>query len=109
MTPFSNQLSYRPIWESHYDSHVIIRKVANKYKKRKSGDADESSSSTIKVAAFDIDGTLVNWTIPNGQWPNQLKHYELWSRTQVIDKIRNLADNGYQILLVSNQGGIQNK
>ena len=102
-----DQLRYRPSWESHFDQHVIVRKVKVK-SKDKPLPSSPIDSDPIKIAAFDVDGTLVNWTTPNGMWPSKLEHYELWSSITVIEKLRSLYDNdGYQLLLVSNQGGIQ--
>ena len=98
-----DQLRHRVRWESHFDQHVIVRKLLSDKRSNQS-----SSSDGIKIAAFDVDGTLVNWTIGNGMWPSRLEHYELWSSTSVIDKLRSLYDkDGYHLLLVSNQGGIQ--
>ena len=58
-----------------------------------------------KVAAFDMDGTLVVWR--SAGWPSNLNDYELWN-TQVITKLRHLYDDeGYQLVIVSNQGAIR--
>jgi DNA 3'-phosphatase len=57
-----------------------------------------------KVAAFDLDGTLLVWR--SASWPSQLDHYELWNAT-VFGALRQRYDEGYKLLLVSNQGAIR--
>jgi len=58
-----------------------------------------------KVAAFDMDGTLLVWRTPG--WPSKLTDYELWN-TAVITKLRQLYDDeNYQLILISNQGAIR--
>jgi bifunctional polynucleotide phosphatase/kinase len=79
-------------WRSIQDNLVIIRKPINE-KARK------------KVAAFDIDGTLMIWRTASS-WPSSLSHYELWAST-VPGKLRALYDDGYKLVLISNQGAIQ--
>jgi DNA 3'-phosphatase len=82
------------LWLSLHDDIVIIRKPTNE-------------KPRTKVAAFDLDGTLINWSTSfSGFWPSQLSHYELWSST-VPGKLRALHDEGYKLVLISNQGGIQ--
>jgi len=57
-----------------------------------------------KVAAFDVDGTLLVWRIAG--WPSRFDHYELWSST-VFEKLRQLHDDGHKLVLFSNQGAIR--
>ena len=58
-----------------------------------------------KVAAFDMDGTLLVWR--SATWPSRLEDYELWNPS-VISKIQDLYDTqGYQLLIITNQGGIR--
>lgn len=58
-----------------------------------------------KAAAFDVDGTLLVWRIAG--WPSQFQHYELWSTT-IISKLQALHDQeGYKLVLFSNQGAIR--
>ena len=61
-----------------------------------------------KVAAFDLDGTLVRWASESpGFWPSQLAHYELWN-SAVITKMQHLYDHENHLLVIfTNQGGIQ--
>jgi len=64
-----------------------------------------SCSPKDKVAGFDLDQTLVQWRCAG--WPSRPEHYELWS-SAVIEKCRQLHDNGYKLVVFSNQGGIKN-
>eukprot|EP00977_Amphora_coffeiformis_P019599 scaffold7349_cov173-Amphora_coffeaeformis.AAC.80 len=58
-----------------------------------------------KVAAFDMDGTLLVWRTSG--WPSKLTDYELWNNA-VIPKLRQLYDDeNYQLILISNQGAIR--
>ena len=65
---------------------------------------DRKDSPRKKVAAFDLDGTLLVWRSPS--WPSQLQHYELWNDT-VFPRLQKRYDEGYKLLLVSNQGAIR--
>ena len=89
-------------WKSLHDSHVLVRID------RSSTSSTTSGGNKNKLAALDLDGTLVIWASSfSGFWPNQLTHFNLWSST-VIPQLRALVDDhGYQLLIVSNQGGIQ--
>ncbi|KAG7340514.1 oxidoreductase, aldo/keto reductase [Nitzschia inconspicua] len=85
-------------WESLHDQHVLVRippLSGNPFVRR-------------KVAAFDLDGTLFKWSNESpGFWPNRLEHYELWNKG-VIRKLQSLYDDeGYLLVLFTNQGGIQ--
>lgn len=74
---------------------------------RKSNGSPSSLSSAVsrrtKAAAFDLDNTLVLW---RARWPSRLDQYELWSK-RVITKLRSLHDEGYLLVIFSNQGGVR--
>ncbi len=81
------------VWQSLHDNHLLIRQLTCEKEPR------------TRVAALDLDGTLVVWSSSfSGFWPNQLVHYELWSST-IPSKLRALHDEGYKLVLFSNQGG----
>jgi DNA 3'-phosphatase len=84
-------------WESLHNQHVIARIP------RLAGNPVHT-----KVAAFDLDGTLVKWSNESpGFWPSRLEHYELWNKS-VISKLQSLYDHdGYLLVVFTNQGGIQ--
>lgn len=77
-------------WKTHQDCCLI--RVA------------KEATPRTKVAGFDLDGTLMVWRSVN--WPSRFDHYELWS-TGVIPKLRSLYDEGYSLVVFTNQGGIQ--
>ena len=73
------------------NSCLLVRKVAKQEPRH-------------KVAAFDLDGTILQWTVAG--WPSQFEHYELWN-TQVFQKMKEFYNQGYKIVIISNQGGIR--
>ncbi|GAX19146.1 bifunctional polynucleotide phosphatase/kinase [Fistulifera solaris] len=76
-----------------YQNSCIYRKVRGEVTER------------TKVAAFDLDGTLLTWRIEG--WPSKFEHYELWN-ANVIDKLRRLYDEeDYRLVVFSNQGLIR--
>ncbi len=83
-------------WQSLYDNFVLVRKPRLR---------DFANQHRQKVAAFDMDGTLVNWV--SDFWPSKLAHYELWN-SSVITKMQHLYDKeDYLLVIFTNQGGIQ--
>lgn len=57
-----------------------------------------------KVAAFDMDGTLLVWRTTG--WPSKITDYELWNAA-VITRFRRLYDEEQcQLVIISNQGGM---
>lgn len=74
-----------------YRGACIYRKVANEPPRE-------------KVAAFDLDGTLLEWRTSG--WPSRMEHYELWNAS-VISKLQGLHDEGYKLCIFSNQGAIR--
>lgn len=64
-----------------------------------------ASVGLVKIAAFDLGGTLVTSI---KQFPSALQDYELWNDHGLVSKLRDLHDNqGYQLVLFLNQGGIR--
>ncbi len=86
-------------WQSLHDYFLLFRRPAPAL-------FGSKPTPRTKVAALDLDGTLVVWTITSGGWPSSLQHYELWNAT-LPHKLRQLYDDGYRLLLVSNQAAIQ--
>jgi DNA 3'-phosphatase len=97
------------LWQSLHDNFVLIRKP--RLRKIKGNDITTNNPTPQhrqKVAAFDLDGTLVRWLSESpGFWPSQLAHYELWN-SAVITKMQHLYDHeDYLLVIFTNQGGIQ--
>jgi len=63
----------------------------------------DDEPARTKVAAFDLDNTLVSWRTSH---PSSLKQYELWNSC-VVKRLRGLHDDGYKLVIITNQGGIR--
>ncbi len=62
-----------------------------------------NSDDNVSIAGFDMGGTLLDSL---KQYPSSLMDYELWN-TNVISKLRDLSDEGHNIIIFINQGGIR--
>lgn len=83
-------------WWKVYDGACIYRQVSKNVE-----------GPRTKVAAFDLDGTVLSWRLPAGGWPSRFEHYELWNR-DLISKMRSLHDDdGYKLVVFSNQGAVR--
>ncbi|PNH07342.1 Bifunctional polynucleotide phosphatase/kinase [Tetrabaena socialis] len=58
-----------------------------------------------KIAAFDLDGTLVN-TKSGAQFPRDDLDFK-WYNKNVADKLQSYHEQGYKIVIFSNQNGIK--
>jgi DNA 3'-phosphatase len=58
------------------------------------------------AACFDMDGTLLRWTLDGERWPNKLTDYALWSG-RVAAMLQGMHADGYKIVVMSNQSKIQ--
>ncbi|KAG6813109.1 hypothetical protein H0H92_013963 [Tricholoma furcatifolium] len=56
--------------------------------------------SSVKVAAFDLDGTIIKSDYGGGKKPSD--PWEWW-RSSVPSKLRELVDAGYAVVIISNQ------
>ena len=63
----------------------------------------EDEPARTKVAAFDLDNTLVAWRTSH---PSSLEHYELWNSC-VVNRLRGLHDDGYKLVIITNQGVVR--
>ncbi|GAA5877857.1 hypothetical protein JCM16303_000262 [Sporobolomyces ruberrimus] len=64
----------------------------------------EQPQPSTKVAAYDIDGTLIV-TKSGNKFPKDKDDWKLWSPNEVKAKLRAAHADGYSILLISNQAG----
>lgn len=62
------------------------------------------TQNTVKVAAFDFDGTLVD-TKSGSTFPTDYKDWRWWSK-DVKNKLEKLKDDKYLIIIFTNQGGV---
>ncbi|GBF92780.1 bifunctional polynucleotide phosphatase kinase [Raphidocelis subcapitata] len=66
---------------------------------------DFGSEPCEKIAAFDLDGTLVN--VKSGaKWPKSADDWKPFNK-HVAKKLQELSEEGYKIVIFSNQGGIK--
>ncbi|KAF9436293.1 ESCRT-III subunit protein snf7 [Entomortierella beljakovae] len=77
-------------WETHSDSFIV-------------GEAFSPKSGS-KVAAFDLDQTLIS---VNGKhkWPKNSDDWVWWSH-RVPEHLKKVSDSGYTIVVITNQGGL---
>ncbi|KAF9050802.1 PNK3P-domain-containing protein [Hymenopellis radicata] len=61
-----------------------------------------SPSARPKVAAFDLDGTLIKSSFGKGKGKTKADSIEWW-RPSVPQKLQSLHDEGYSIVIISNQ------
>jgi len=55
-----------------------------------------------KVAAFDLDGTVIKSTFAKSKSSGSKPPFEWWNKA-VLPKLKELHENGYAIVLISNQ------
>ncbi|KGR12005.1 DNA 3'-phosphatase [Candida albicans P57072] len=60
--------------------------------------------SSIKLAAFDLDGTLIS-TKSGGTFSKSPSDWKWWN-DKVLDKLKDLYRDNYLIVIFSNQGGV---
>ena len=58
------------------------------------------------AACFDMDGTLLRWTLNGEGWPNKLTDYALWSG-KVAAMLQGMHADGYKLVIMSNQSKIK--
>lgn len=75
----------------------LIQNISIKY-------GDTKAVSLIKVAAFDLDGTLIS-TKSGGTFSKGPSDWKWWN-DKVLDKLKDLYNNNYLIVIFSNQGGV---
>lgn len=63
-----------------------------------------ASSSTLKIAAFDLDGTLVD-TESGSKFARNSSDWK-WFNDSVLPKLEELHEQKYQIVIFTNQGGV---
>ncbi|PPQ63178.1 hypothetical protein CVT24_005723 [Panaeolus cyanescens] len=60
-------------------------------------------TASSKVAAFDLDGTIIKSELRNSKGTDGKPLWEWW-RPCVLEKIKEVYEEGYAIVLISNQG-----
>ena len=84
LTPQETPTPVDVLWSNAYDA-ILYRRARE--------------PPRTKVAALDLDGTLLRWVVPG--WPQKLNDYALWSASVPL-LIRQLHSNGYKIVIFGN-------
>ena len=63
--------------------------------------------SSEKIASYDMDGTLIK-TMSGNVFPKTIDDWQL-NMNEVPGKLKKLHDNGFKIVVFTNQAGIENK
>ncbi|KAG6889778.1 hypothetical protein C0992_004196, partial [Termitomyces sp. T32_za158] len=61
---------------------------------------NKDPTPSVKVATFDLDGTLIKSDYGGGKKPSEI--WEWW-RAGVPAKLKEVADSGYAVVIISNQ------
>ena len=70
-------------------------------------DVVEEKQRVVKIAGFDMDDTLITHVYPNNTSP-QNEHDWIWITEDVLDHLKDLTVDGYQILVFSSFPNILN-
>lgn len=96
-TPASKKKPEKLVWRIVHGSLIVGE--YNEPKRQRSG--------RVKVAAFDLDDTIVKPRNGN-RFARSANSHDWWD-TSVPDKLRQLRDDGYLVVILSNQGSVSLK
>jgi len=68
----------------------------------------ENFAYKSKIASFDIDGTIIT-TKSNKKFPVNKNDWKFLYDTTILEKLKELHNNDYCIIFISNQGGIKSE
>ncbi|KXJ96665.1 polynucleotide kinase 3 phosphatase-domain-containing protein [Microdochium bolleyi] len=104
-TPASQKPKDRTVWSERLpDAESPGTLLIAKYEPE--GTTDASSSKRQKVIAFDLDSTLIT-TASGKKFADGPGDWKWWHAT-VPDRLRQLySDEGYRVIILSNQGGLK--
>ncbi|GAA5938592.1 polynucleotide 3'-phosphatase [Sporobolomyces koalae] len=104
-TPANKQVKMAPLFQKNVPvDHTISRLGVTSGAKGFVHFVFEHPKPSPKIAAFDIDGTLIV-TRSGHKFPKDKDDFKFWSQPEVRDKIRAAYDDGFAIVLISNQAG----
>ncbi|KAL7752293.1 DNA kinase/phosphatase Pnk1 [Sorochytrium milnesiophthora] len=100
---FSAGAEHKAQWTTHDDSLLFM--FSGKLTPM-TNDAGKLCSPSIKVAAFDLDHSLIA-TKSGNKWPKDQHDWRFWGNgTTVVRRLRQLDEEGYAVVIFTNQAGI---
>lgn len=78
--------------------------LVGRYEPERSNDTEDRSVKRRKIAAFDLDGTLIK-TKSGKQFSDDPLDWRWW-HPRVPGEVRKVYEEGYRVVILSNQGGI---
>ena len=78
------------VWKSHHNNELLV--------------LDSNERNVDKIAAYDMDGTLIT-TVSGRVFAKDMNDWKILY-PEVPAKLRKLHEDGYRIVIVSNQAGI---
>lgn len=107
MSNFFKKTSEKPkdrtTWtERAYNDDALATLLVGKYEPE---GGEDRTQKRLKIAAFDLDSTLIT-TSSGKQFANDSTDWKWWDN-QVPRKLRELYAEGYRVVILSNQAGLQ--
>eukprot|EP00039_Didymoeca_costata_P004961 m.77257 g.77257 ORF g.77257 m.77257 type:complete len:407 (+) comp12612_c0_seq3:142-1362(+) len=64
------------------------------------------TATTSKFAGFDMDWTIIK-TMSGKTFPSYANDWKLWDEDKVPEKLQSLTQDGFKVVIFTNQGGIE--
>ncbi|KAF3765333.1 PNK3P-domain-containing protein [Cryphonectria parasitica EP155] len=105
-TPTSQKpnIEARVCWHELHTDGKPPSLLCGQYKTSNKYGAEDPSAKRRKIAAFDLDGTIIT-TASGKTFGDNAADWKWWDHS-VPAKLRSLYEGGYRIVIFSNQGGI---
>ena len=101
-TPQSQKGPNKTVWRMVQDSLLVA-----KHQPEGTSRGNIGSFKRRKVAAFDLDSTLIV-SLSGKKFAKDVADWKWWDPV-VPSELRKLHENGYQVIIISNQGGLSLK
>ncbi|KAL1996975.1 hypothetical protein VTN49DRAFT_7840 [Thermomyces lanuginosus] len=99
-TPASQKKPEKITWRI-VNKSLIVGKYDNKSTSEQPERRDEEAGKKRRIAAFDLDSTLIT-TASGNRFARNARDWKWW-HTSVPDRLRELTDKGYIVVVISNQ------
>ncbi|KAF7523370.1 hypothetical protein G7054_g11790 [Neopestalotiopsis clavispora] len=104
-TPTSQKPKERTVWsERSPDDETPATLLVGRYEPESTAEAEQDRSKRIKVAAFDLDSTLIT-TASGKKFGDDPADWKWW-HSSVPSKLKQLYEENYRVVILSNQGGL---